>query len=132
MFCGPLEDRIAIRELVDAYTDAIHQRDEQAWGSTWTDNGVWHVGGAEIRGRDQIVGAWREAMAGFNFVSFQAAPGMIAVDGVKASARIYTSEYLVDHQEKIVEIRGQYDDNLLKTDGGWRFQSRIYTILRVI
>ena len=37
---GPLEDRLAIRELVESYNHAVMQFDEEAWSSNWTD-GRW-------------------------------------------------------------------------------------------
>ena len=40
-FRGPLEDRLAIRELIDAYADATMLRDAQAWGGLWAEDAVW-------------------------------------------------------------------------------------------
>ena len=31
-FSGPIEDRLAIRELMDIYSDAVNQRDTALWG----------------------------------------------------------------------------------------------------
>ena len=40
-FTGPLEDRLAIRELIDDYNDAVARFDAEAWGDTWTDDAEW-------------------------------------------------------------------------------------------
>ena len=42
-FSGPIEDRLAIRELMDIYADAVNQRDAALWGSTWADGSSWKL-----------------------------------------------------------------------------------------
>jgi len=37
-FTGPFEDRLAIRELVDSYGDAVARNDAQAWGANWAED----------------------------------------------------------------------------------------------
>ncbi len=32
---GPMEDRLAIRELVDSYNDAVMRFDADAWSANW-------------------------------------------------------------------------------------------------
>ena len=34
-FEGPIEDRLAIRELIENYADAVFQRDEERWAANW-------------------------------------------------------------------------------------------------
>lgn len=40
-FTGPIEDRLAIRELMDGYASAVTQRDEEAWASLWAEDSRW-------------------------------------------------------------------------------------------
>ena len=35
-FTGPAEDRLAIRELIESYADAVIRTDAEAWGATWS------------------------------------------------------------------------------------------------
>lgn len=42
-FSGPLEDRVAIRELIDAYADATMLRDEEAWAALWAEDACWQL-----------------------------------------------------------------------------------------
>jgi SnoaL-like protein len=50
-FAGPFEDRLAIRELLDAYSDAVCSFDADAWGATWAEGGVWeHLQAPRHRG----------------------------------------------------------------------------------
>lgn len=128
-YTGPLEDRIAIRELIEAYSDAVFQRDPQAWGATWVDDAVWNVLGTAIEGREAIVETWLGAMDTFDFVAFHTTPGHIAVDGDTATARVYVNEILVPKAGGTRNVQGAYQDTLRKTADGWRFTERNYTIL---
>lgn len=130
MFSGPLEDRAAIRDAIDSYSDAVILRDAIAWADTWMDDAVWDLGRGEIAGKANIVAAWKEAMNGFSYVFFAAMPGMIKVHMTQAEARVYTQEFLIDKSGKEIRIHGQYNDRLAKDAGRWRFTSRRYTILR--
>ena len=65
-FAGATEDRLAIRELLDTYSDAVCRVDAQAWGETWDEDGVWELPDypelAKVEGRAQIVAMWKAAM----------------------------------------------------------------------
>ena len=130
MFTGPVEDRAAIRDLIDTYTDAVYQRNPTAWADTWAEDGVWTLGSDDTQGKVAITEAWKKAMEGIAFVAFTAHPGMIKVHGSLADARVYTSEFIVTKDGAEIRINGQYDDKLAKESGRWHFKSRRYTILR--
>ncbi|HEY7979420.1 MAG TPA: nuclear transport factor 2 family protein [Rhizomicrobium sp.] len=123
------EDRLAIRERIESYADAVFQRDADAWGANWADDAVWSLMGTEVKGKANIVAMWRQAMAGFSFVSFFGNPGSIAIHGDTADVRVYTLEFLVETGGNARRVVGQYDDKLVKRDGHWLFQSRNYRIL---
>ena len=129
-FTGPLEDRIAIRETIEAYADAVFRRDGEAWAANWAEDSVWNLAGMEVAGKANIVALWTGAMAGFSFVAFFAQPGEIRIDGNRASVRSYTVEDLVETDGKPRHVVGRYDDELVKEDGHWLFARRIYTILK--
>ena len=128
-FEGPLEDRIAIRERIEAYGDAVFQRDEAAWAANWADDSIWNLAGMEVKGKTNIVAMWKNAMAGFSTVTFLANPGAIRIRGNTADVRVYTLEFLVETGGKARRVVGQYDDRLVKENGAWLFQSRSYKIL---
>lgn len=128
-FTGPLEDRLAIRELLETYADAVFRRDAEAWGATWAADGVWMLMGMEVRGRDTIVAAWKQAMSAFEVAAFYATPGALAVAGDRADGRCYTIEVLKAQDGSIRRISGRYDDSFVKVDGHWRFAARAYTVL---
>jgi hypothetical protein len=129
-FEGPIEDRLAIRERVDAYCDAVFRGNADDWIACWAQDGVWKLPGFEVRGHDAMKPAWISAMSAYRFTGFFGSPGHIVVDGDTAEARVYTTEHLEKTDGAYVSIFGAYDDTLVKRDGVWVFASRTYTVLR--
>ena len=128
-FTGPAEDRLAIRELLEIYADAVTRQDAVSWGSTWADDGEWSLPDyPEIgvtKGRDAIVAMWKEAMKAYPGIMFEAWPGAIEVDGNSATVRSYTSE-VYDQDGLTKRDRGIYDDVCVKREGRWLFKSRSF------
>ena len=127
---GPVEDRLAIRELVESYNDAVMRFDAEAWGANWTDDAVWNLPGAgDMVGKATIVGAWQQAMSAFSFVGFFASAGPIVVDGSNATGTWYQQEFLHQKDGGKRTITGKYTDTYVRADGRWFFAKRIYEIL---
>lgn len=128
-FTGPFEDRLAIRELLETYADAVTRRDADAWGATWTEDADWSLPDypeiGTTTGRDAIVAMWIEAMKAYPGIMFEAWPGAIAVDGERAVMRSYTSE-IYDQDGVTMRDRGVYEDVCVKTEGRWLFKSRTF------
>jgi len=127
---GPLEDRLAIRELVESYNDAVMRSDAEAWGANWAEDATWSLPGmGPVTGRAQIVAAWQQAMSAFSFVGFFASAGPMTVDGDHAHATWYQQEFL--HQKDGVKraITGRYEDDYVKRAGRWYFRQRVYQVL---
>jgi len=128
-FTGPAEDRLAIRELFETYSDAVCRHDAETWGATWAEDAVWHLPDypemGEVKGREAIVATWKGAMEHYPGIVFVATPGSIEVSGDRATARSYTSE-VYDHGGVTKRDRGRYDDELVKTPQGWRFSRRVF------
>ncbi len=127
-FRGPFEDRLAIRELLDAYADAVNRCDAEAWGACWAENSTWSMPDypefGTVHGRATIVETWTTAMAQFPGVIFVATPGSIVIDDDVAVVRSYTSEVYDDAQGNTKRDRGTYDDIVVKQNGRWLFSSR--------
>jgi ketosteroid isomerase-like protein len=128
-YTGPFEDRLAIRELLEAYADAVCRVDADAWGATWAEDSVWELPDypeiGTIRGRANIVAAWTAAMAHYPGIIFIATPGSIEVRGGEALLRSYTSE-VYDSGGVTRRDRGRYEDVVVKQDGRWLFKSRSF------
>ncbi|WP_232492357.1 nuclear transport factor 2 family protein [Novosphingobium kaempferiae] len=128
-FTGPFEDRLAIRELLETYADAVTRRDAEAWGATWAQDAEWSLPDypelGTTKGRPAIVGMWIEAMKAYPGIMFEAWPGSVEVSGEHAVMRSYTSE-VYDQDGVTMRDRGVYEDTCVKIDGKWLFKSRSF------
>jgi len=130
-FSGPTEDRLAIRELVDSYGDAVCRRDADAWTATWAPQGRWLIRGDCIVGHAALRTRWLAAMAAYRFAAFSGYPGAIAVDGDAARLRVQTTEWLVPVEGSARLQHGNYEDLLVRLDGRWLFTQRSFTVGQV-
>ena len=132
-YTGTIEDRLAIRELLESYCDAVNQRDAAAWGATWAEESIWNLsvipGMEDVVGRDNIVAAWIEAMKLFPFVNMMCVPGRIEIDGNQAEVRSYTAEVATTTDGADIRPRGRYEDICVKQDGKWLFARRTFVAL---
>ena len=129
-FSGPLEDRLAIRELIDTYNDAIARLDAEAWGETWAANAEWELLGNHVQGREAIVELWQKMMGGMEFVIFQSSPGALEITGDEATGRVYAMEIMQLPGGERRHMQGRYDDGYVREAGVWRFRSRRYQVLQ--
>lgn len=143
-YYGPLEDRIALRELLEAYSDSVSQRDGEGWAATWLDSDecIWLLPSmaewAQFTGKKTIVEEWYKMMVQFHGpleapwpISFITIPGSIRVDGDIAYVRSYTTEQFVDAHGDTIETKGEYDDVCVKANGQWFFKSRKWMLYQM-
>lgn len=131
-FTGSVEDRLAIRERIEAYNDAVFRHDADDWAECWAEDAAWQVGDHRAEGRAAIRDLWMKLMAGFAAAGMYVAHGAVAVDGDTAESRSYMLEMLkqTDGSERLVS--GRYDDRLRRdAEGAWRFVGRSYSVLQV-
>jgi hypothetical protein len=133
-FIGPFEDRLAIRELVDSYGDAVSRYHAGDWGANWAVDAVWILNLPnlpKVEGRKAIVELWVQAMSAYEWVLMTAKPGEIIVDEDQATGRFFTSELTRLKGGEEQRIAGRYDDTYVKIDGRWYFKSRTYKMLHI-
>jgi len=128
-FSGPLEDRLAIRELIDRYNDGVTCLDVDEWRSTWAEDAEWELMGHRIAGRDAIVAVWQQTMSQMEFVGFQTAPGSVEITGRTATGRALATEVLKPKDGERRHVFGRYDDTYVKVGDEWFFQTRRYQVL---
>lgn len=128
-FNGPLEDRMAIRDLWDAYSDAVCRFDESAMAALWAEDAVWLMPDypeyGTVNGKKAIMNMWVNAMKDYPGILFVTSAGSMTITGDTATATCYTSE-LFDKDGKCHRHRGYYEDEMIKIDGTWLFKSRSF------
>ena len=133
-FIGPFEDRLAIRELVDSYGDAVSRCNAEDWGANWAVDAVRNLNLPnlpKVEGRKAIVELWVQAMSAYEYVIMTSKPGEIVVDKNQATGRFFTSEITRLKGGEEQRIAGRYDDTYVKRDGRWYFKTRAYKLLHI-
>ncbi|MEO0500792.1 MAG: nuclear transport factor 2 family protein [Pseudomonadota bacterium] len=127
---GDIADRLAVRELIEAYGDAVFRRDADAFTATWTEDAVWELMGERREGRDAIRSHWEGLMAGFDFAAMYWTGGGCRIGAAEGDGSWYALEILTAKDGQRMTVSGRYDDRYRKgTDGVWRFAARTYTVL---
>lgn len=127
------EDRQDITDLLVRYATGIDRRDWSLFRTVFTDDCVLDYG---------EIGTWNGVDAVTEFMELSHAMAghtmhrmtnqVIAVDGDSAQARTYVDALIMagDNNSGVNAI-GLYDDEIVRTDRGWRIARRAFTPVRV-
>jgi len=126
---NPLDDELALRNLMARYVDAVNRYDADAWIATWEEDAVWYLLEPPARGRDAILALWRQMMASFECALMLPSSCLFEVAGDTASGHWYLHEYLRDRQGVATAVLSRYQDTYARRGGQWRFQTRRYQFL---
>jgi uncharacterized protein (TIGR02246 family) len=127
------EDRQDISDLLVRYATGIDRRDWALFRTVFTEDceldygeiGVWNGVDAVTDFMEQV-----HAMAGHTM--HRLSNQEITVDGDKAAARTYIDGLIMAGDNKSgVNAIGFYDDEIVRTDAGWRIARRRYTQVRL-
>lgn len=128
-FTGPADDRQLIRELIGAYSDAAFRGDAEAYLALWTEDGVrTQAGQPEVRGKAALRAMWDGLWQMIDRMAFFAEVGAIAVDGERATTRVYCREIVFLKGGGVWKLVGIYNDQLVREGGAWRFARRDYEL----
>lgn len=117
-------DELAIRDLVNRFTDAVNMARPDDLGDLFTPDGQWIVPGMpETRG-DAIPGLLATLLGNFDFLVQMLLAGRVVVEGDSARARWHIGEVGRGHDGGGSQFYGVYHDRLVRTAGGWRFATR--------
>jgi uncharacterized protein (TIGR02246 family) len=128
-FTGPLEDRIAIRELHDTYADAGFRGDMEQWLGCFAEDCVWVTPFGEVRGKQQLKGQWDQVFSNLAAIGFFTVMGGLEIDGDTATDRAYIREIFLAKDGAMQKLVGRYDDQLVRENGVWKFAERHYSVL---
>jgi SnoaL-like domain len=121
-------DELAVRQLAAACADAVSRCDRQAFGSLWAPDGRWSVPGLEDAvGGEAAADRLVELLGQMEFMLQFLQGGQVWIDGDRARARWYITEIGRTAAGAGVYFAGVYDDELVRTDAGWRFALRRYS-----
>jgi ketosteroid isomerase-like protein len=125
-------DRLAIRELIEAYSDVLNVRDFFAMAQLFTDDAIWQVDPPfSLRFEGAAIATNIAAMvAKFAFLMQMAHGTVIVVEGDRATARTTVHELgLAEGGASGLNSFGIYHDVLVRTANGWRFAARRFQSL---
>lgn len=127
------EDRQDISDVLLRYATGIDRRDWTVFRSAFTQDceldygeiGTWH-------GVDAVTDFMEKSHAMAGHTMHRLTNQVIAVDGDVAVARTYVDGLIMfGENDSGVNAVGFYDDDVVRTDAGWRIARRRFTPVRV-
>ena len=124
-------DKVEIQETISLYHEGGSTTDWDQVLGTFLPDGIWEVPSLRIRSEGQA--AIRETMTALmepiEYLVQINAPAIINVDGDSASARSLIRECAkFRDQAGVIDVVGQFQDELRRTAEGWRFAHRTFTV----
>jgi ketosteroid isomerase-like protein len=123
---NPIEDELALRNLMARYCDAVNRVDADAWIATWAEDGIWNLLGNPVSGRDNILALWKQMMGSFEFALMLPSSCLFEVSGDSAGGHWYLHEYTRDPEGNASTVLSRYKDTYVKVGGEWLFKTRDY------
>ncbi|MCG5434003.1 nuclear transport factor 2 family protein [Mycobacterium sp. MYCO198283] len=127
------QDRQDICDTLIRYATGIDRRDWELFRTVFTDDCACDYG--EIgrwRGVDEVTEFMATSHAAAGHTLHRMTNQVIDVEGGRATARTYVDAYILAPDSTAgVNAVGIYDDELVRTAGGWRVASRRFTPVRV-
>ncbi len=128
---GSYEDREEIRELYARYAHTIDDGRFEEWIECFTEDGVFesprfgkHSGRDGLR---RFAAIYKESLGGAK-PFHQITNVMFKVEGDRARGSCYLTYYHCKDGKTALSAAGHYTDQLRKSDGQWRFESRKVSI----
>lgn len=122
------DDLVAIRALVDRYSDAANRMDAQGMASVYAENGEVDAFGKVFTGRAAIEEVFGQTIGLMEVMNQICSGGVIDLDGDTATARWTVTEYAKRRGLEQVDLfLGNYEDELVRAPDGWLFARRVLT-----
>ncbi len=122
------DDLVAIWNLDAAYCHRIDAGDGDAYAELFTPDGVFEIVGlTTARGHGELAANARAFPRLMPRTRHQIHDTHVVVDGDRAHQLAYLSVVGVGAEPRLVQT-GRYEDELVRTDRGWRFARRRLTL----
>ncbi len=125
-----IKDEIEIRALVNKFSDAANRKDGDAFQALWAKDAVWKIGApinVEFKGKQNMGSSVTHMLGLWDFFVQLSGPGVVTINGDKATARFYVNEIARKADDKSGNYNlSMYDDELIKENGKWVFLKRSY------
>lgn len=131
-FTGPMEDRLAIRELYDTYADGGSRGCRDTWLGCYAEDARWASHLFDLRGIEAIGATFDQIMTGVRYTKVFTQIGSMEIDGDNARVRMRQDECVFYEDGRTYELLGYYDDVLEKREGRWLFADREYVVIREV
>ena len=131
MNIGPVEDRLAIRELLETFAVGAMHIDPDIWGGTWAEEGSWKLPSMSepAVGKTDILATFKEKMAYVDYMSMISFPADLVIDGDSAKGKAYCRELIYTKTGEQKVVVGFFHDEYVKREGCWYFLSRDYQVM---
>jgi ketosteroid isomerase-like protein len=127
-----LLDERAIRHAATLYAIGADRRDPAIWTEIMTEDMVLITPRGRIDGRERVLAALPKLAAAFTATQHCVTNQLHAIDGDIATGETYcVADHMtqaVDGTRSILRWAIRYQDELRRTDGGWRFTRRELTL----
>jgi uncharacterized protein (TIGR02246 family) len=122
-----IDDRQAIRDLVDAYAHRADVRDPQGQAALFTEDARVTVDdGQTLHGRAELAAAFA-GMSTYDKTTHFNGQSTVTIDGDRAAGETYCLAHHLwteDGQRTLMVMAIRYHDNFARHDGEWLFAER--------
>lgn len=118
-------DRLEILELAARYNHAVDHRRAEEWADVFTEDGVLYAGDqVRAQGRAGFIALVERRIEEGRQVRHWISNAVIDGDGAQARLRLYFKAYDITDALEAPYAMGEYDDELVKVNGRWKFKVR--------
>ena len=128
-----IEDRLALKELVDVFSNLADTKDTSAQGLLFTEDAVVDSYGGDslishIEGRNNLTEGFAAFLSLFDTVYHLNGQQTVEINGNKATGICYTQVVLIGKDKdgkRMMNTQGvRYNDEYIKIDGKWLIANR--------
>jgi uncharacterized protein (TIGR02246 family) len=123
------DDHLEIQTLAARYSHAVDSGDGETFAATFTESGVLDAGALVVEGRPALARFAEGLPRSHRAPRHVATNLLIDGDGDRATLRAYVQMYALtgDPPSQQVVASGRYVDELVRRDGRWLFERRVFT-----